>query len=174
MALGSTKEYEQLKTTIKLKWLCPLLVHFHCGAALVVSCPHLCWKCPDNVAGVITSSSDRILGPQSQNLCVPSQPNGRQLGPSNIESPNIYSRNVSDWGLVMDERVVPQSSSLKKFPRVRESGREVVCLLKQQQSCHRKGWGDEERGRTWNIFRLAGQPSSRFIYNEISRAVYSQ
>lgn len=52
-----TRAREQLKATIKLKWLCSLLVPFHAGAALAVSCPDLCWNISSWSRRAIMSSS---------------------------------------------------------------------------------------------------------------------
>lgn len=68
--LGGSKSSQQLKATIRLERLCPLLVCFHCGVASAPSCPYLCSQRSGSVVGAITFSSDRMWRSRSQTLRV--------------------------------------------------------------------------------------------------------
>lgn len=52
---------------------------------------------------------------------------------------------------------------LGRFPRVRESGGDVVSSH-PAAVCHRTSWRDKEQGRNEDIFRSAAQQ----VYSEIS------
>lgn len=127
--LGGSKPKQQLKATIKFKWLCSFLVCFHCGVALALSCPYTGSECSDSVVGWLLSHQTEC-GDHETKACVFFPSLMAENKGSVILNHLIFTAGMSGWLDWLRLRH-PPSERLGETP---SRDGDVVCFLKRPQS----------------------------------------